>query len=396
MKILIAHVRYRLRGGEDVVVDSEAALLREAGHEVALVDPSSIAFDSLPLGTRLEVGLRAGDHRYGRVLISRAILAHCPDVVHFHNLYPLLGPGAIAEAARLGCATVQTLHNYRLSCVAGTHYRDGAVCEECSPGRHVRGVRYGCYRQSRVETWWMARALDAQFAGLVARKFPHVVVCLTEFMRDRLLSLGVPRESLIVKPNSVPPSTRRVPFERRNGAVYVGRLSREKGVRELVCAWPGDAPPLVVIGTGPLEAELRKIAGSNVALTGALSPAEVRTALSASRVAVIPSTCFEGLPTVALESFAEMTPVVGFGGGALGPLLVEQGPETVAGYLDWVSLVESSVRICTASRQKWNEWSEAAYSLYEAHFTERTNLASLESIYSLAIRRLHERERADG
>lgn len=389
MRILIAHVRYRQRGGEDFVVDNEAALLRSAGHDVAVLDPCSDTFDSLTLSTKLQIGLSPGAHRYGRVLVREAIEAHKPEVVHFHNLYPLLGPGSIAEAASLGCATVQTFHNYRLSCLAGTHLRNGETCEQCAPGRQGRGVLHGCYRQSRLQSWSMSRALDVQWTSLARRDLPHVGICLTDYMRNRLTNLGANAETLAVKANSVRPTVGRVPFEQRSGAVFVGRLSIEKGIQQLVDAWPPHAPVLRVIGTGPLETALRQTSRANVVMLGPLSASNVRLELAHARVSVMPSTCFEGLPTVALESFAEATPTVGFDHGAVGALLAQQGWAAAVPFLDWPSLVHTAVSVCDAGRSAWTALSDTAVVLYDHEFTDSDNLTALESIYRLAAAGLH-------
>jgi glycosyltransferase involved in cell wall biosynthesis len=54
-----------------------------------------------------------------------------PDVVHFHNTFPLISPAAYYACRDLGVPVVQTLHNYRLFCPAATFFREGKVCEDC-------------------------------------------------------------------------------------------------------------------------------------------------------------------------------------------------------------------------------------------------------------------------
>lgn len=387
MRILIAHVRYRQRGGEDVVVETEAALLRDAGHDVELLDPSSEEFDSLPFATKLQIGMSAGDHRYGHGLMRQAILAHRPDVVHFHNLYPLLGPGAIAEAARLGCATVQTLHNYRLSCVAGTHFRDGAVCEECSPGRHWHGIRHACYRSSVLQSAAMARSVSTQWQLAHGARAPHVLLCLTEFMRSRLIDAGVPGDALIVKPNGVPGSTRRVPYKDRSGVVFVGRLSAEKGILPLLEGWEEAYPHLTIAGTGPLEEQIRRIVAhrSNVSCVGALGHDEVRAEIASSRAMVLPSVCYEGgLPLVALEALAEGTPVVGFAYGA--SLSLEDAGEGLLVELGgFDSLRQTASMVAHADEAAWGTLSRRCGEEHAERYELSRSLLGLESAYATAV-----------
>lgn len=388
MRILIAHVHYRQRGGEDVVVDTEAALLRAAGHDVAVLDPSSETFDSLPLATKLQIGLSGGDHRYGRSLVRQAIEAHRPDIVHFHNLYPLLGPGAIEEASRLGCATVQTLHNYRLSCIAGTHFRDGAVCEECSHGRHAHGIHYGCYRSSVLQSAAMARSVSRQWQLASSGRVPHLLLCLTEFMRERHVDGGICGDALMVKPNGVQGSTRKVPFARRSGVVFVGRLSVEKGILQLLEGWGDSLPLLTIVGAGPLEDQVRRIAvaRSNIVCTGALGGFEVRARVASSLVVLLPSLCYEGLPLVALEALAEGTPIVGFAHGA-SMSFVDDRKESFVDLGDFDSLQQVAAGLAGADQVTWTAESRACVEMHAQRYDTSRSLAGLERAYDVAIAR---------
>lgn len=391
MRVLVAHVSYRQRGGEDAIVDTEVRLLREAGHDVSTLLVPSDRLSLLPKSRQLAIGAHLGDHSYGRRLVREAIARSRAEVVHFHNLYPLLGSGAMREAAALGCAAVQTFHNYRLSCIAGTHFRAGAICEQCSPSHHMNGVVRGCYRESRLQSLAMAGGVSRHWDVLCSAEIPDVGICLTEFMRDRLINLGAPPEALVVKSNSVEASCRTAPWVERDGAVFVGRLSPEKGIAELVAAWPGDAPALTVVGTGPLLSRVRREAGPNVNIIGEAPIGQVRSLLSAARVCVIPSVCFEGLPTVVLEAFAEGTPAVGFALGALTAVLAEQGTCATAERGDFQALCEFAVASAVQNAGEWNTVSSRARSAYAEHYSDASNAAALESVYALACHRAHAR-----
>ena len=99
MRILIAHVRYRQAGGEDAVFATETALLRKAGEEVAVLDFSGEHFDQLRATTKVAIAANYSDHAFGRRLMAEAVERFRPDVVHFHNVYPILGPGSNRRSA---------------------------------------------------------------------------------------------------------------------------------------------------------------------------------------------------------------------------------------------------------------------------------------------------------
>ncbi|MBU4555322.1 MAG: glycosyltransferase, partial [Actinobacteria bacterium] len=283
MKVLIAHVKYRQRGGEDAVVEREEQLLRDSGIDVATLILDSTLFDELPLLDRVAIALSQGSHEFGRSAMRAAIGQHRPDVVHAHNLFPLLGPGALLEAASSGCATVHTWHNYRASCLAGTHLRGGEICRLCDVTRRASGVVRGCYRGSRLQSLAFDRGVRTQIAALAAG-VPDAVLCLTDFQRRFYASQGIPADRLLLKPNSVARGAPG-PWPARDGAVFVGRLSPEKGILGLLRTWPLDAPRLRVIGDGPLLDPVRSLASGqpNIVVLGPQSPGDVRQAIREAR-----------------------------------------------------------------------------------------------------------------
>lgn len=385
MRVLVAHVRYRHPGGEDCVVEHEAALLRSAGVDVSMLAVESNTFDTLPLRARVAVALSQGAHEFGRSLMRDAIVEHRPDVVHAHNLFPLLGPASLQVASQMGCGTVATLHNYRLSCLAGTHLRNDELCEQCSLESRGPGIWHGCYRGSQLQSALYSRGVKALVAG-IGEGLPDALICLTEFQRRRYVEQGLSAARLVVKPNSVDPGAGSA-WQARKGVVFVGRLSAEKGVAPLVRAWESSAPPLTIIGNGPQAAEVADGARlkPNITIKGQLLGSEVRRELRAARVLVLPSLSYEGLPLTVLESLAESTPVIAFSGGALEGVLtglVSRG--------DFTRLVSACRNMAEATEGEWNLHSAEALCLYNAHYTDERNSRALVELYRDLLQRREE------
>jgi glycosyltransferase involved in cell wall biosynthesis len=311
MRVGIFHNRYLHRGGEDAVVDAEAEMLQKAGHEVLLFQVDNREeIASSPLGA-VRAGLRARwnahmGKRVGALLDREAI-----DVGHVHNFFPLLTP-AVHQALRdHGVPVVQTLHNYRLLCANGLLHRRGRPCEECVVRGPWNAVRYGCYRGSRLQT-----AVWAEQVALHRRRgsWHRLVDRFTtpsEFARRKLLEAGLPAERLVVQPNPVPD-----PGEPRfggRGAVYVGRLSREKGVHLLLAAWRGlDGLPLTIVGSGPERDALRREAAeiSGVRFVGERDRDGVIAVFSEAAFAVAPSIWYETFALTVAEAMACGTPCI--------------------------------------------------------------------------------------
>ena len=201
MRVLSVHTRYRQRGGEDEVRDSEALMLRAAGIDLLLEDESNDRLAGLGpwrAAGRGAVVERGGgtDRPAGPRRADRP--RPCPQPV---SAAVALG----ADAAQAGgAAVVQTVHNYRHACVSAVLWRDGRVCEDCL-GRSLAwaGVRHRCYRGSRA-----ASAVVAAGAGLhrLLGTWRHKVdafIALTEFQRGRLVAAGLPAGRIHVKGNAL-------------------------------------------------------------------------------------------------------------------------------------------------------------------------------------------------
>ena len=154
-----------------------------------------------------------------------------------HNFFPLISPAVYHAAQAEGCAVVQTLHNYRLSCPAGIFYREGRVCEDCL-GKAVPwpGVLHGCYRGSRAGTAAVAAMLAGHRLIGTWRSKVDLYIALNEFMRQKAIAGGVPAGKIAIKPNFVSPDPG-AGSGAGGFALFTARLNREKGVPELLAAW---------------------------------------------------------------------------------------------------------------------------------------------------------------
>lgn len=395
MRILLAHNHYQQPGGEDRVFSSEADLLESRGHRVLrytahnnFVGEKSLI--SLAVGTVWNPAA----YRELRALIREGK----PNVVHFHNTFPLMSPAAYHACGAEGVPVVQTLHNYRLLCANALLFREGRVCEDCL-GRRVGwpGVVHACYRGSRPASGAVTAMLSAHrmfgtWAGAVDR-----YVALTEFARRKFVEGGFPEEKITVKPNFVHPDPGA--GEGSGGyALYVGRLSPEKGIETLLAAWErvGRRVPLKVVGGGPLERRVSEAAERipGVELLGHRPANEVRALMVEAIFLVFPSECYENLPTTIIEAFASGTPVLASDRGAMRDL-VENGrtgmlfPAGDASRL--ATLVE---RTAQSSERLWRMRKEARKE-FEFKYTAERSYRALVEIYQSIQRPEGHRRLAD-
>jgi glycosyltransferase involved in cell wall biosynthesis len=381
LRVLVAHNRYRAAGGEDVAFEAEVALLRDLGHVVLTLEEDSRSireFAGIPL-----IGTSVSSAR-AKARVLEAIEAGRPDVAHFHNIHPLFTPSVYDACQERGVPVVQTLHNYRLICPAATLYRSGKVCELCV-GRRIPwpGVVYACYRGSRVQSAAVAAMLGHHNTVGTWKNKVGGYISLTQFMRRKLIDGGLPGHKIHVKPNFVPvdPGSKDTEGE---FALFVGRLSPEKGVDTLLESWRriGGSIPLEIVGEGPLADLVAGAAreSSNIRFRGRQTHETVLRLMKGARFLVFPSGWYEGFPMVIAEAFACGLPVLAAGLGSAAEIVRdgETGRHFSPGSAaDLADRAEWAWRHPRESR----EMGKQARRDYERLYTPESNYRTLLGIY---------------
>ncbi|WP_420403088.1 glycosyltransferase family 4 protein [Nisaea sp.] len=380
MRILFAHCRYQQSGGEDRVVDTEMAVLRAAGHEVALLERDNAAIRSTWDAVRAAWCL-PGTEALRRTLRDE-IAAAAPDIVHAHNLFPLITPSLYDAAGDLGVPVVQTLHNYRNICASALLMRDGRICEDCIGASPYQAVLHRCYRNSLAGSLALARMIDQHRRSGTWDRAAGRFIALTEFSRGRFIAGGFPADRIAVIGNSPGIAFAPAPGSgHREGALYVGRLSEEKGIAALLKIWRKDWPPLRVVGDGPdrpaLDAAVRD--GRAVAL-GMLGAEEIAAEMRRAALCVLPSRCYENFPMTLAEAFASGLPVAASRIGALGELVEDGRTGRVFDPFDPAEM-ERGIADALSDPVRLRDWGAAARQEYETRLTRERTLAAKLALY---------------
>lgn len=380
MQILSVHSHYQIRGGEDECHEAEVNLLREMGHLVEVYEENNER--AVALGN-LHMALRTVWSEEAHQTVRRRLKEQSYDVVHVQNFFPMLSPSIYYAAKAEGVPVVQTLHNYRILCPNALFFRDGRVCEDCL-GKSIPwpSMLHACYRESRPATGVVT-------AMLTAHRTMHtwtevdMYIALTKFAKQKFVDAGLPAEKIVVKPNFVHPDPGT--GEGCGGyALFVGRLSPEKGIETLLAAWKllAGKVPLKIVGDGPLASWLtvaQQVPG--VEWLGRLPQAEVYALMGEAAFLVFPSEWYETFGRVAIESFAKGTPVIASNIGAIAEL-VDSGrvglhfrpgdPEDLAAKVEWVLAHPSELA----------QMRREARIEFEAKYTAQKNYQRLIEIYT--------------
>lgn len=388
MRILAVHNRYQQRGGEDLVYEEECALLEQHGHQVIRCEFSNDEIKNYSAFQRFLLSGRTTWSTKSYHNLERLARQENPDVAHFHNTLPLISPAGYYAVRRRGCAVVQTLHNYRLTCLNGLLLREGRPCEACV-GKAVPwpGVVHACYRDSRAASVAVATMLTAHRALGTWSKQVDAYIALTALARQKFIEGGLPPEKLVVKPNFVYPDPG--PTEQKEDyALFVGRLSAEKGLDVLLEAWPklGSRLRLKVVGDGPLAGPVQEAAraSEHIEWLGRLPYDAVLDRVGRAALLVIPSVWHEPFGRVAIEAYAKATPVVASNRGALAEIVEHErtgllfhpgDADDLAAQVAW--LLDHPTR----SRQM----GKAARQAFETTYSAERNYEMLMAIYEAAM-----------
>jgi glycosyltransferase involved in cell wall biosynthesis len=385
MKILLAHNQYQQAGGEDQSVSAEIAMLESFGHEVVQY---RVHNDAIKHMGSLSVATRTIWNRTSYREIRELIQAHRPEIAHFNNTFPLISPAAYYAARKEGVPVIQTLRNFRLICPDAYFLRDQKLCESCL-GRMFAwpAIVHGCYRKNRKASAVVATMLATHRLLRTWRNAVDVYIALTEFGRKTFIRGGLPEHKIVVKPNFVYPDPG-PDTGLGNYAIFIGRLSEEKGIRTLLDAWRllDKDINLKIVGSGPLEAVVQEAVkrDGRIEWTGQQSPSEVARLVGSAAFLVFPSLWYEGMPRTIIEAFAKGTPVIASQLGAMHEMIThdENGVHFEPG---------NATALATLVEQLWRDptrrlrMRSAARAAYVKHYSSETNHQTLMAIYRQAL-----------
>ena len=390
MRILKAHNYYIQSGGEDTVFHAETALLRSHGHEVIEYLEHNEKIESM---NQVSVALQTIWSYSSYQKLKRFLRETKPDVVHFHNTFPLISPSAYYACQDLEIPVVQTLDNQRLMCPAASFYRNGKLCLDCL-GKTLPwpGVLHACYHDSHLHTAVVASMLALhRWIGTWQAKI-DLFLCSTNFYHDLFVQAGFPASKIAVMPHFVQEKFQ-PDFSDKVGAgeyaLFLGRLNPEKGVNTLLEAWRHLEFPLRIRGNGRLDEAARKFVRQqsleNIEFVGRMDERELSDLIGNARFLIMPSEgYYETFGMVIVEAYSRNVPVLASNIGVV--------PELVSDKRTGL-LFEAGHAVDLAEKATWMwdhpeeclRMGQNARKEYEEKYTSAQSYEMLIDIYSRVI-----------
>ncbi len=303
MKVLIVHVPYEHRGGEDVHVD---ALIE--GYEKIGITTIVYPSDRVPPKPLLAKALRSLLPSDELPEIEKIWQEQKPAYIHVHNVFPILGPRFFRWAEANAIPLVMTVHNHRFFCTNGLALRDKQICKDCFHSKVAwRPIIHNC-NLNWTKSVYHSIALTELRLGDFYTKTIKRYVAPSPYVQSELIRLGIPKEKVvhILNPVFWDNNSPSVKEKETYDVLYAGRLSIEKGINELMEA--AKIMPhirFIIAGDGPEKQHVLNTAKeiSNITFVGPVSHDEVLSLIHKSRIAVLPSICNEILSIFVLEVF---------------------------------------------------------------------------------------------
>lgn len=303
-KILIVHNFYRHYGGEDSNIYEEIKFLK-SDFDVKFFQAENSG--KLTFFTLLSLITRS-NFKINKEFVN-TLNDFNPNVVYVHNTWFSINLGIFKILSKRKIHTVLKIHNFRYDCsnflLAKNHLRGKKRCDACG-FEYKKGLILNKYFESSyIKSIFLYFYSLKYFKILLNSKVK--IIAINNFHKLRLVNLGIPENKLSVINNPLNLNIKQVKKEGKN-VVYAGRLSREKGVEELVEAWK-DADVkdynLLIIGEGELQEQLKlKYNTNNIEFLGFLPNEQVLEHISKSVAVVTATKLYEGHPRLLSEASA--------------------------------------------------------------------------------------------
>ena len=314
-----------------------------------------------------------------------------PDLVHFHNTFPLISPAVYYVCQEFEIPVLQTLDNQRLICPAASFFRNGKLCLDClGKTPPWPAMVHACYHGSHIHTGVVASMLTIHRWLHTWKTKVDVFLSSTSFYRDIFIQAGLPEEKIRVLPHFISaepdPSSKNTTGDY---ALFIGRLDPEKGIRTLLEAWRHVNIPLKIRGSGQLEDQARTFVREHgldqIQFLGRLEDDELSELIRGARFLIVPSEgYYETFGMVIIEAYCRKVPVIASNIGVLPEMVIDH---------ETGMLFEPGNPIDLAQKVRWlwnypeerRSMAERSYLEYKQKYTADRGYQMLHDVYVQTI-----------
>ena len=396
MKILLVNKFHYLRGGSEKYYFELAQLLKSKGHTVGFFSmkheenittgDAEYFVEEIDLNTGSK--LKALDVIYSQEnkrLMAKALKEFKPDIVHINNFQRQLSASIIDAIKEKNIPIVMTAHDLNPICPASIMLYNGEVCYDCITKGYAQCIKKKCVKGSTLKS--TLGVIEKKYYDFhkVFRKI-DCIISPSEFNKNQLVNGKLKYNEIVTLHNFVNESERN-DYVLGDYAFYLGRLSKEKGILNLIEAI-GEIPnaKLLIAGDGPererIEAYIseHKLDG-RITLLGYQNQDSIHKYITNSRFVVIPSICNENCPYSVLEAMEIGKPIVASRIGGI-PELIADGENGYLYKADDINELKEKLTLLLDNDDKVNRFAQKSRELYESYYSPDSYYNELIKIYN--------------
>lgn len=391
MKVLLVHNKYSEYGGEDSIVEKQYQLYKKKGIDVELYTKSNNNIDSLSIINKIKMIKESYSSKKTESELIEITSNFNADIVHIHNVYPIISPGVYEFFYKRNIPIIQTLHNYRFICPNGLMFRNNSVCEKCLKNNNYYECFYNkCYHESYMQSLWYSNLISNSFNKGVFNKI-NKFIALNNFVKQKMIEKGYDGAKIEIIPNSTNEKPTLECYDKKDYYLYIGRISNEKGVNTIIKTFSMlNNINLKIVGTGPLENEIKNFIKekgiNNIEYIGFKNGIEKDNLIRFSKAIIVPSEWYENFPTVVLEAFSLGTMVIASDIGGL-KYMIKNDYNGIKFKSGDVFDLKQKLLLIDRNKELIAELSKNAYNTYINYYTEDIYYNKHMNLYNNLIKR---------
>ena len=403
MKILLVNKFHYLKGGSEKYYFELAELLRKNGHEVAffsMQNEKNIKTNCKEYFTEnFELNsnnkLKAVDIIYSREnkrKMKEVLENFKPDIVHLNNFQRQLSASIIDAIKEKNIPIVFTAHDLQSICPNKTMLdNEKKICQQCIQGNYFNCIKKRCIEGSRLKS--SLGAIEAQYYKMKNIYIEKInkIITPSEFYKKQLIKSGISENKIIPMHNFIDINQYNLETEDNGYALYLGRLSEEKGIINLINAFGRiKQGQLHIAGEGPEIGKIKQFIKENnlqdkVKLLGFLNEDEIKESIRKCRFVVIPSIWYDNCPYSVMETLVIGKPVIGSDMGGI-PELVKNNENGLIFKHNSIEDLTDKMKILFRNTELVKKFSENARNISIKLYSKENYYKKIVEVYDELIR----------